>query len=164
MKITKKFHEHLKNINDVSKKSFLIIGTVVLSILSSHATTLTSNLNTTTVSVDITNENLVKVYDWKVETNKSIYSGTSLSVEDAKRMIALTSSGEIVRASKIESYFVLKTEAKNNSKRNYFWEVETATGRAKGYSSTEAYAYRMIQLVASGDAIVSKKIISQPQQ
>ncbi|GAA3601395.1 hypothetical protein Q4Q39_12765 [Flavivirga amylovorans] len=146
------------------KKSILIIGTVVLSILNSHATSLTSNLNTTTVSVNITNENLVKIYDWKVETNKGVYSGTSHSVENAKRMIALSSSGEIVRASKIESYFVLKVEAKNNSKRNYFWEVETATGSAKGYSSTEAYAHKMMQLVASGDVIVSRKIISQPQQ
>lgn len=107
MKITKTFHEHLNRINDLSKKSILIIGTVVLSILNSHATTLTSNLNTTTIGVDITNENLVKVYDWKVETN---------------------------------------------------------TGYAKGYSSTQAYAHKMMQLVASGDAIVSKKIISQPQQ
>lgn len=164
MKITKTFHEYLNRINDLSKKSILIIGTVALSILNSHATTLTPNPNTTTISVDITNENLVKVYDWKVETNKGLYSGTSLSVEDAKRMIFLTSSGEIIRAFQIESYFVLKMEAKNNSKRNYFWEVETATGYAKGYSSTEAYAHKMMQLVASGDAIVSKKIISQPQQ
>ena len=164
MKNVKRFHEHLNIINDVSKKSILIIGTVVLSILNSHATTLTSDLNTTTISVDITKANLLKVYDWKVETNKGLYSGTSPSVEDAKRMIALISSGEIVREAKIESYFVLKTEAKNNSKRNYFWEVETATGHAKGYSSTEAYAHKMIQLVASGDAVVSKKIISQPQQ
>ena len=164
MKITKKFHEHLNNINDVSKKTILIIGTVVLSILNSHATILTTNLNTITISIDITNENILKVYDWKVETDKGLYSGTSLSIEDAKRMIFLTSSGEIVRASKIESYFVLKTETKNDFKRNYFWEVETVTGYAKGYSSTEAYAHKMMQLVASGDAIVSKKIISQPQQ
>ncbi|GAA3645785.1 hypothetical protein [Flavivirga jejuensis] len=164
MKITKKFHEHLNNINDVRKKSILIIGTVVLSILNSHATALTADLNTITISANITNENVLKAYDWKVETNKRSYSGTSFSVEDAKRMIALTSSGDIVRASKIESYFVLKAEVKNNSKRNYFWEVETITGFAKGYASTEAYAHKMIQLVASGDAIVSKKIISQPQQ
>ncbi|MDD7888288.1 hypothetical protein [Flavivirga sp. 57AJ16] len=164
MKITKKFHEHLNNINDVSKKSILIIGTVVLSILNAHATTLISNLNTTTIGATITNENILKVYDWKVETDKGLYSGTSFSIEDAKQMILLTSSGDIVRAFKIESYFVLRTEAKNNSKRNYFWEVETVTGHAKGYASTEAYAHKMMQLVASGDAIVSKKIISQPQQ
>ncbi len=146
------------------KKSILIIGTVVLSILNSHATVATLNLNAANVITNITSENLVKVFDWKVETNKGVYSGISLSIEDAKRMILLTSSGEIVSTSKIESYFVLKTEAKSNSKRNYFWEVETATGFAKGYSSTEAYARKMMLLVASGDAIVSKKIISQPQQ
>ena len=55
-------------------------------------------------------------------------------------------------------------EANNNTKRNYFWEVETVSGKAKGYSSTEYYANKMIDLVASGDAIVSKIIISQPQQ
>ncbi|AUP78969.1 hypothetical protein [Flavivirga eckloniae] len=164
MKNAKQFHKHLININNVCKKSLLVIGTVVLSILNTHATTLVSNFNTTTIHADITNESLIKVYDWNVETNKGSYSGTSPSVEDAKRMILLTSSGEIVKASKIESYFVLKTEAKNNSKRNYFWEVKTVSGYAKGYSSSKTYAYKMMQLVASGDAIVSRKIISQPQQ
>ena len=93
-----------------------------------------------------------------------MYSGTSLSLENAKQMIALSSSGEMVTGTEITSYFVLKSDVNNNAKRNYFWEVETATGRAKGYASSQEYADRMIQLVASGDAVVSKIIISQPQQ
>jgi len=77
-------------------------------------------------------------------------------------MMKLSSSGEVVTGSEITSYFVLKSEM--NTNRNYFWEVETETGSAKGYASSEDYANRMIALVASGDAIVSKIIISQPQQ
>tara|TARA_R110002049_G_scaffold209510_3_gene380407 strand:- start:589 stop:1077 length:489 start_codon:yes stop_codon:yes gene_type:complete len=162
MKITKQFHEHLKNINDVSKKSILIIATVALSILNVNATNEKTILNISTEVVEITKNNIAQVFDWNVETNKGAYSGTSFSLENAKKMIALSSSGEIVLAIKIQSYLVLKTEVM--VKRNYFWEVETASGRAKGYTSTEDYAHKMIQLVASGDAIVSKIIISQPQQ
>jgi hypothetical protein len=143
------------------KKSILIIATVALSILNINATNEKKTLNTSTEVTTITRDNIAQVFDWKVETDKGIYSGTSLTLESAKKMIALSSSGEIVLGSEIQSYLVLKSEV--NTQRNYFWEVETATGTAKGYASSEDYANRMIQLVASGDAIVSKIIISQPQ-
>lgn len=162
MKITKKFHEHFNKFNDVSKKSILIIATVAFSILNIHATNEKSTLNTSTEVVTLTKENIAQVFDWKVETDKGTYSGTSLSLESAKKMIALSSSGEIVLGTEIQSYLVLKSEI--NTHRNYFWEVETATGSAKGYASSEDYANKMIQLVASGDAVISKIIISQPQQ
>jgi len=145
------------------KKSILIIATVALSILNINAANEKRPLNTSTEVVEITKNNIAQVFEWNVETTKGTYSGTSLSFESAKKMIALSSSGEVVIGTEIMSFFVLKSEI-NNTKRNYFWEVETVSGRAKGYSSTEAYANKMIQLVASGDAIVSKKIISQPQQ
>lgn len=143
------------------KKSILIIATVALSILNINATNEKKTLNTSTEVTTITRDNIAQVFDWKVETDKGIYSGTSLTLESAKKMIALSSSGEIVLGSEIQSYLVLKSEV--NTQRNYFWEVETATGSAKGYASSEDYANKMIQLVASGDAIVSKIIISQPQ-
>ena len=144
------------------KKSILIIATVALSILNVNATNETKALNPSTEVVTLTKDNIAQVFDWKVETDKGIYSGTSLTLESAKEMIALSSSGEIVLGSEIQSYLVLKSEV--NTQRNYFWEVETATGSAKGYASSEDYANKMIALVASGDAIVSKLIISQPQQ
>lgn len=146
------------------KKSILIIATVALSVLNVNATNEKITLNTSTEVVEITKHAIAQVFDWEVITNKGTYSGTALSLESAKEMITLSSSGEIVRDKKITSYLVLKSEANNTSKRNYFWEVETSTGTAKGYSSTEDYAHKMIALVASGDAIVSKIIISQPQQ
>lgn len=145
------------------KKSILIIATVALSILNVNATNENMPLNTSTEAVEITKNNIAQVFEWKVETTKGTYSGTSLSLEQAKKMMKLSSSGEVVTAKEIKSFFVLKSET-NNAKRNYFWEVETETGSAKGYASTEDYAQKMIQLVASGDAIVSKIIISQPQQ
>lgn len=143
------------------KKSIFIIATVVLSMLNLNATNNNKHINTLN-EVVITKHNIAQVFEWKVETTKGKYSGTSLSLEQAKKMIALSSSGEIVTGTEIKSFFVLKSEI--NAKRNYFWEVKTATGTAKGYSSSEAYAHKMIALVASGDAIVSKIIISQPQQ
>lgn len=143
------------------KKSIFIIATVVLSMLNLNATN--SNMHFKTLNeVVITKHNIAQVFEWNVETTKGKYSGTSLSLKQAKKMIALSSSGEIVTGTEIKSFFVLKSEI--NTKRNYFWEVKTVTGTAKGYSSSEAYAHKMIALVASGDAIVSKIIISQPQQ
>lgn len=144
------------------KKSILIIATVAFSILNINATNENKTLNTSTEAVTFTRNNIAQVFEWKVETTKGIYLGTSLSLESAKEMITLSSSGEIVLGTEIQSYLVLKSEV--NAKRNYFWEVETATGSAKGYASSEDYANKMIALVASGDAIVSKIIISQPQQ
>lgn len=144
------------------KKSILIIATVALSIINVNATNEKKTLYTSNEVATISRDNIAQVFDWKVETDKGIYSGTSLTLESAKQMIALSSSGEIVLGSEIQSYLVLKSEV--NAQRNYFWEVETATGSAKGYASSEDYANRMIQLVASGDAVISKIIISQPQQ
>ena len=144
------------------RKSILIIGTVVLSILNLNATNENTTLNASTEVFDITKNNIAQIFEWKVETTKGTYTGTSLSLEQAKKMIALSSSDEIVTGTEIKSFFLLKSEI--DAKRNYFWEVETATGTAKGYSSTKDYAHKMIALVASGDAIVTKMIISQPQQ
>ena len=159
-----KIHKNQKStINLLSKKSILIIATVALSIANINATNKKMTFNTSTEGVTLTKNNIAQVFEWKVETDKGMYAGTSLSFENAKQMIALSSSGEIIKGTEITSYFVMKSDLNTNEKRNYFWEVETATGKAKGYASSEDYANKMIQLVASGDAIVSKIIISQPQ-
>lgn len=146
------------------KKSILIIGTVVLSILNINATNKNKTLNSNIEAVEITRNAIAQVFEWRVETTKGRYSGTVLSLKQAKKMIKLSSSGEVVTSKEVTSYFVLKSEINSNTKRNYFWKVETKTGKAKGYASNQAYAQKMIELVASGDAVVSKIIISQPQQ
>jgi hypothetical protein len=144
------------------KKSILIIATVALSMLNVNAANENKTLNALTEIATVSKDNIAQIFEWQVETTKGVYSGTSLSLESAKEMMKLSSSGEVVTGTQITSYFVLKSEM--NTNRNYFWEVETETGSAKGYASTEDYANKMIALVASGDAIVSKIIISQPQQ
>ncbi|WP_345005119.1 hypothetical protein [Snuella lapsa] len=146
------------------RKSILIIATVALSIVNLNATNNKKPLAISIEATTITKSHIAQVFEWEVKTNKGTYSGTTLSLQKAKQMIALSSSGEIVKNKKITSYFILKNELNSTNKRNYFWEVKTATGFAKGYASNEAYAKKMIQLVASGDVIVSKIIISQPQQ
>ena len=144
------------------KKSILIIATVALSMLNVNAANENKTLNTSTEIATISKDNIAQVFEWHVETTQGSYSGTSLSLERAKEMMKLSSAGEVVTGTQITSYFVLKSEM--NANRNYFWEVETATGSAKGYASSEDYANKMIALVASGDVVVSKIIISQPQQ
>lgn len=145
------------------KTTILTIALVAISILNTNATNKIKPLNSTE-SVEINKNDIAQIFEWKVETEKNTYSGTAPTLEEAQKMIVLSSSGETVRHKEIKNYLVLKSEVNNSAKRNYFWEVETKTGKAKGYASNQDYAHKMVQLVASGDAIVSKIIISQPQQ
>ncbi|UKM65344.1 hypothetical protein GSB9_01909 [Flavobacteriaceae bacterium GSB9] len=145
------------------RHSILTIVIVAISILNANATNKIETPNSVE-AIEITRDAIAQVFEWEVETTKSTYSGTALSLKEAQNMMALSSSGEVVRSKEIKSYLVLKSELNSNTKRNYFWEVETKTGKAKGYASNKAYADKMIELVASGDAIVSKIIINQPQQ
>ncbi len=145
------------------KNSILIIAITALSVFNinafNNAPYLISNENDV-----IHKHEIIKIFEWKVETNKNVYTGTSLSLEKAQQMITLTSKGEVIKGSEITSFFALKRDLESNAERNYFWEVETKTGRARGCSSSLEYARQMIKLVASGDAIVSNMIFSQAQQ
>lgn len=87
------------------KNSILIIGMVVLSIINMNATNEKMIL---TPSTEITESNMAQVFEWEVKTNKGLYAGTALSLKQAERMMALSSSGEIMRDKKITSYFILK--------------------------------------------------------
>lgn len=142
------------------KKSILSIAMVAFSILCIKATENNKIFNTLNEVVTISKENMVQVFDWNVTTNKSTYSGTSLNLEHANKMIALVSADEVVLEKKIESFYMLNYEAEDNSNRLYFWEVESTYGYAKGFSSSEDDANRMIQLIAKGEIVTSKVIIS----
>lgn len=141
------------------KRSIVTLGILALTVLNVNATEvkITSRTQTET-STDISRNKIVEVYDWNVNTDKGNYSGTSLSLEEAQRMIALVASGEVVYSKKIESFYQLASEVADKNKRLFFWEVETLNGRAKGYSSSESQAQKMIELVSTG-TIVNFKIV-----
>ncbi len=73
-------------------------------------------------------------------------------------MIDLVATGEVILDRKIESYFQVKDENASTIMRLYFWEVTTNSGTAKGFSSSESQAKRMIELVATG-SILTYKIV-----
>ena len=75
-------------------------------------------------------------------------------------MIQLVSAGEIVLDKKIETFFQLKDEVSNSNLRLFFWEVKTTNGKAKGFSSSESQAQKMIELVSTGDILNFKIIIA----
>ena len=139
------------------KKSILTLAIVALTFSNINATEVTSTSNSTEVST-LTMNDLTEVYDWSVKTNQGTYSGTANTLEEAQKMINLVSVGEVILDKKIESFFQVIAEKNNNKLRLYFWEVETSTGKAKGFSSSESQAKRMIDLVSTG-AILSYKII-----
>ena len=141
------------------KKSILIIATVVLGFINANATNLKTNLNTTTVSVDITKDEIIEVFDWSVKTTTGDFSGTASTLFDAKKRANIVGQGAIVLEQKITSYFVLRSELNVKSSRIYFWEVKSEKGYAKGFSSYEFSAKKMIALVAKGD-VISYRIIA----
>ncbi|MCX7551598.1 hypothetical protein [Xanthomarina sp. F2636L] len=142
------------------RHSLIIIAVVALSIMQVNATDKKVIVNTSNEVVTIAKEHLVQIFDWTVTTNKNSYSGTSPDLIHANRMISLVSSGEVVLEKKIESFYMLNYEAEDNNNRLYFWEVESSFGYAKGFSSSEDDANKMIKLVAKGEIITSKVIIS----
>lgn len=142
------------------KRTLLIFATVVLGFTSLNAATENQTL-TNEATLDITTDNIIDVYDWKVITNNGESSGTSLNLHDAKRMIAMFSNGEAILEQQIISYKVLQSEATDHSKRLYFWKVECNYGKSEGFASSKSDAERMIALVAKGDIITYKLITSE---
>ena len=139
------------------KKAILIIATVAATFLNANATT-NKTFNTANARVEISNETVVQIFDWSVKTVNGAYSGTSLSLFDAKRMINLSAQGENITDMKIESYYILKSQLNKKESRLYYWEVESTNCTAQGFSTSENTAELMIKLVAKGD-IISFKII-----
>lgn len=140
------------------KTTILTLAIVALSFSNINAKEVTSTSNTIETTSTLTRDQITEVYDWNVRTNQGNYSGTANSLEEAKRMIELSSVGEIVLDRKIESFFQVKETVSSNTVRLYFWEVTTNSGTAKGFSSSESQAKRMIELVSTGD-ILKYKII-----
>lgn len=142
------------------KKLIFTIAILALSILNVNATEVKTTSNNLEISTSISRENIIKVFDWSVRTNKGTYSGTTTSNEEAQKMIQLVSAGEIILDKKIETFFQLKEEVSNTSLRLFFWEVETSNGKAKGFSSSESQALRMIELISTGDILNFKIVIA----
>lgn len=159
MNFSKKNQNHvIKSKSNVSKKSILIIATLVLGLINLNATNLITNPNSTT-SIKLTKDELITVYDWTVVTTNGTFSGTATTLFEAKKRSNLVGQNEVVLERKITHYVVLKSEVFKTERRVYFWEVKSKKGHAKGYATSEAYAKQMIRLVAEGD-IISHKIIA----
>lgn len=140
------------------KKSIVTLAIIALTFSTINATEVTPTSNTIEATTTLTRDQIKEVYDWNVKTNQGNYSGTSNSLEEAQKMIELVAIGEIILDRKIESFFQVKEEFTSNKLRLFFWEVETSTGKAKGFSNSESQAKKMIELVSTGD-ILSFKII-----
>lgn len=142
------------------RKSIFTIAILALSFLNANATEVKQITNNPTTT--ISRENIVEIYDWNVRTNIGNYSGTSTSEKEARKMIELVTVGEIILDRKIETFYVLASEISSPSLRLFFWEVETSNGKAKGFSSSESQARKMIQLIGVGD-ITSFKILIEAE-
>ena len=142
------------------KKSILTLAIVALTFSNINATEVTTTSNTIEATATLTRDQIKEVYDWNVKTTQGNYSGTANSLEEAQKMIGLVSVGEVVLDKKIESFFQVKEEVASNKMRLFFWEVTTNNGTAKGFSSSESQAKRMIELVSTGDVLNFKIIQS----
>lgn len=142
------------------KKSIFTIAILALTFLNANATEIKQVTNNPTTT--ISRENIIEIYDWNVRTNIGNYSGTSTSEKEARKMIELVTVGEIILDRKIETFYVLASEISSPSLRLFFWEVETSNGKAKGFSSSESQARKMIQLIGVG-YITSFKILIEAE-
>lgn len=142
------------------KKSILIIATTLVSFLPVNAKNDISKAPSLNNGFEIIADHLVQIYEWTVQTDQAYYSGTSTSSAHAIKMIALTSTGEVLLEKKVESFYLLKEDLNLNSKRVYLWEVVSTNGHAQGFSTSENTAQKMIALVANGEIITSKIIKS----
>ena len=142
------------------KKSIVTLAIVALTFSNINATEVTTTSNTIEATATLTRDQIKEVYDWNVKTTQGNYSGTATSFEEAQKMIALVTVGEVILDKKIESFFQVKEEVASNKMRLFFWEVTTNNGTAKGFSSSESQAKRMIELVSTGDVLNFKIIQS----
>ncbi|MDO6596459.1 hypothetical protein Q4512_06005 [Oceanihabitans sp. 2_MG-2023] len=145
------------------RNSILIIATVVFSLLNMNATTSNTNPNTTMENVEIAKDDLIQVYDWTVKTTNGEFSGTALTLFDAKRMANIVGQAEVVLERQINSYYMLASELNQKEARLYYWEADSKNAKAQGFASSEFTAKRMIQLVTKGDIINYRIIASSPK-
>jgi len=142
------------------KKSILIIAALFFGLV---VTANATSLNTTpTISnaTGIVKADIVEIFNWSVKTTVGNFSGTESTLASAERRVQLASEGLIVLEHIITSYYVLRNEQNKPESRMYFWEVQSENGRAKGFSTSEASANKMINLVSSGDVVYYRIIAS----
>ena len=142
------------------RKLIFTIGLFALPLFNVNAKEVTTTSNNLEITTSFSRENIIKIYDWSVKTATRTYAGTSNSLEDAQKMIQLVSAGEVILDKKIETFYQLKNEVSNSNLRLFFWEVETSNGKAKGFSSSESQAQKMIELVSTGDILNFKIVIA----
>ena len=142
------------------KKSILTLAIIALSFTTSNAKPAGKTAITIESNVSLTRDQVFQVYDWSVKTEQGNYSGTANSLEEAQKMIALSTVNEIIVEKKIESFYQIKSEDSSKKTRIYFWEVTTNYGNAKGFSTSESQAKKMIELVSKGDILNYKIILS----
>lgn len=140
------------------KKSIVTLAMVAFS-LSANATEVKTAVRAENAT-EITKDKIIIVYDWSVKTDQRNYSGTALSLEKAEDRIAMAAMGEIILDKKIESYYQSAGDIASPTLRLYFWEAETTNGTAKGFSSSEDHALKMIQLVSTSEILTYKIIRS----
>lgn len=139
------------------KKSFLIIATVVLTIFNLQAS---NNHYKNRIVKSNPTPKVVKIYDWQLQLENGAFSGTSLTKEAAQRILNILSKGEFVLQQKITSYYVLQSDTQVKNYRNFYWEVTSENGYAKGFASSKSKAEKLVKLVAQGDIITFKIIKS----
>lgn len=101
--------------------------------------------------------NEIKTISWMVKTNKSNYSGTSNSIEEAQKSIDLITLGEKVIST---SYF--ETDVPDIDEISlYKWVVETENKTIQGTSFTYKHALNCIKTISKNKKIHSKLIVKR---
>ena len=77
--------------------------------------------------------NTTQVYKWTIETKMGVFTGTSLSIDEVNKEIAmLTNNSRIIKKN------IIPTSSTNESEEDkiYTWNVITNSGKASGISTS----------------------------
>jgi hypothetical protein len=91
-----------------------------------------NKLYTNTMTANLEN-NKPQVYKWTIETKMGVFTGTSLSIDEVNKEIAmLTNNARIIKKN------IIPTSSTNESEEDkiYTWNVITNSGKASGISTS----------------------------
>jgi hypothetical protein len=132
------------------KKSILVSGLVAGSMVYAHSETRNENHSKT-------DKKISEVFEWIVETDKGIFTGTCLSINDVNNEIKLATNNADLLKKNITPVSLISN---NTEDKFYTWSVTTHTGHASGVSTNIEEAKRIINVFNTNEVVESNIIES----
>jgi hypothetical protein len=131
------------------KKSLIATGIFASSVINANAN-LTSHKNKQGYAT--------AAYQWEVETEFDVFSGTCVSIDEVNKEISMLTENKKIFKKNIIPMTIDNTQ--NESTKIYTWDVVTKSDQANGVSASFAEAKKMIESFGEKGIIKSSIIES----